>query len=156
MKQFWRLTVGTCAWSSPIHWGYYQAKIIAGRNFIKSKQSLIMWGLRCVRRLHQDAMVMDLDVAEWCLGLKNLKLWKSRHCLVINDTSQPYELTYSWLRTLIVHCGLWLVLKQVMARIRQDLIERKAGDHGLFFHMAVGRGRLNRFGLNRSRAEPDD
>lgn len=104
---------------------------------------------------HEDAMVMGLDVAERLSSYKNLRPWRSKHCLVINDNSRPYEMPYSPLRTpLIIYLGVLLVLNTVMARIRQGLskIAERMADDDPIVCVAVGDGRLSRFGPNRSRA----
>lgn len=104
---------------------------------------------------HEDAMTMGLDVAERLSGYKNLRPWKSKHCLVINDNSRPYEIPYSPLRTpLIVYLGVLLVLDAVMTRIRQGLskIAERMADDDPIVCVAVGDGRLNRFGPHGSRA----
>lgn len=106
---------------------------------------------------HEDAMTMGLDVAERLSGYKNLRPWKSKHCLVINDNSHAYEMPYSPLRTpRIVYLGALLVLNAVMAHIRQGLskIAERMADDDPVVCVAVGDGRLNRFGPNRSRARP--
>lgn len=105
---------------------------------------------------HEDALMMGLNVAERLSGYQNLRPWNSKHRLVINNNARQYEIPYSPLRTpLIVYLGALLVLNAVMARLRQGLgkIAARMADSDPIVCVAVGDGRLNRFGPSRSRAK---
>lgn len=102
---------------------------------------------------HEDAMMMGLNVAERLSGYQNLRPWKSKHRLVINDNTRQYELPYSPLRTpVIFFLGALVVLNAVMSRLQHGLgrIAARMTEDDPGVVVAVGDGRLHRFGPRRS------
>lgn len=106
---------------------------------------------------HEDAMMMGLNVAERLSGYQNLRPWKSKHRLVINDNTRQYELPYSPLRTpVIFFLGALLVLNAVMSRLQHGLgrIAARMTEDDPVVVVAGGDGRLYRFGPRRSLLRP--
>lgn len=94
---------------------------------------------------HEDAMMMGFDVAERLSNYTNIRPWRSRNMLAINDNARLYQLPCSPLRNpLIFFLGALFVINAVMARLQQGLgklAARMAEDDPVVV-IASGDGRL--------------
>lgn len=103
---------------------------------------------------HEDAMMIGLNVAERLSEFTNLRPWKSKERLAINDNSRQYDIPLSPLRNpVFFFIGGLIVLNAVMSRLQQGLgkIAARMSEEDPVVVVAVGDGRLHRFGPRRSR-----
>lgn len=106
---------------------------------------------------HEDAMMMGLDVAERLSNFRNLRPWKSKRALAINDNSRQYDMALSPHRgPALFFLGALVVLSAVMSRLQEGLgkIAARMSDNDPVVIVTVGDGRLHQFGPRRSRARP--
>lgn len=103
---------------------------------------------------HEDAIMMGLDVAERLSEYTNLRPWRSKHALAINDHTQLYQAPYSTLRTpFFALLGTLFILSTVVYRLQQGLgkIAKRMSDSDPVVVVSAGDGRLHRFGPPRRR-----
>lgn len=103
---------------------------------------------------HEDALMTGLDVAEKLSGLEASRPWRSKQNMSINNHSNLYELPYSNVRSplFFAFCAL-LLINIVLSRLQQGLgkIANRMADNVPVVVIAVGSGRLHKFGPRRKR-----
>eukprot|EP00178_Gracilaria_changii_P008554 TRINITY_DN2589_c0_g1_i1.p1 TRINITY_DN2589_c0_g1~~TRINITY_DN2589_c0_g1_i1.p1 ORF type:complete len:947 (-),score=116.75 TRINITY_DN2589_c0_g1_i1:3033-5873(-) len=105
---------------------------------------------------HEDSLMTGLDVAERLSGNKALRPWRAKQNLAINDHSRPYELPYSPTKSssFFILFAL-LVISSVLSRLQYGLgkIAARMADNVPVVVVAVGNGRMHRFGPRRKRSK---
>ncbi|KAI0567784.1 Flavin containing amine oxidoreductase [Gracilaria domingensis] len=105
---------------------------------------------------HEDSLMTGLDVAERLSGNRALRPWRAKQNLAINDHSRPYEVPYSPTKSssFFILFAL-LVISSVLSRLQQGLgkLAFRMADNVPVVVIAVGNGRMYRFGPRRKRSK---